>query len=86
MNVGGFFGPVTVNGNNYICKVVSKKEPDMSQFDLQKFDLLLRVKGRKAQERKELFEDGLVHYLKQKGTVRIHQETLKKLIDSFRRT
>ncbi|MBI4905586.1 MAG: peptidylprolyl isomerase [Acidobacteria bacterium] len=84
LNVGGVFGPVNINNSNYICKVTAKKPADMAKFNEQKFDILLRLKGRKAQERKDLFEDGLVQFLKQKGIVKIHQDTLKRLMDSYK--
>ncbi|HUQ93732.1 MAG TPA: peptidylprolyl isomerase [Bryobacteraceae bacterium] len=83
-NVGTVFGPVNVSGNNFICKVVSKSAPDMSKLAEQRYDLLLRLKGNKARERKDLFEDGLLQHLKQKGIVKIHQDTVKRLVESYK--
>lgn len=70
-DVGAVFGPVTVNGPVFVCKITGKTPPDMAKFQEQRFDLLLRLKGQKAQERRDLFEDGVVNHLKQKGVVKI---------------
>jgi hypothetical protein len=56
----------------------------MAGFEQQKFDLLLRLKGRKAQERKDLFEDGLLQYLQRKGVVKINKDAVKRLVDSYK--
>lgn len=84
LNAGGVFGPVSINNSNFICKVTAKRPADMAKFKDQQFDILLRLKGRKAQERKDLFEDGLIQFLKQKGVIKIHQDTLKRLMDSYK--
>lgn len=83
-DVGAVFGPVTVNGPVFVCKITGKTPPDMAKFQVQRFDLLLRLKGQKAQERRDLFEDGVVNHLKQKGIVKINQDVVKRLIDTFK--
>ncbi|MBV6430635.1 MAG: Peptidyl-prolyl cis-trans isomerase D [Bryobacteraceae bacterium] len=83
-DVGAVFGPVNVTGVNYVCKVTGKTPADMSKLPEQRYDTLLRLKSRKAQERKDLFEDGLVQYLKSKGVIKIHQDTVKRLIESYK--
>ncbi|MBL8231901.1 MAG: peptidylprolyl isomerase [Bryobacterales bacterium] len=83
-DVGSVFGPVNLGGTNYVCKVVKKTPADMSAFEQQKFDILLRLKGRKAQERKDLFEDGLLQHLQKKGVVKINKDAVKRLVDSYK--
>lgn len=83
-DVGAVFGPVNVNGPIFICKTTGKTPPDMSKFNEQRFDMLLRLKGQKAQERRDLFEDGILHELQQRGVVKIHQDVIKRLIDTFK--
>ncbi|MBI3684101.1 MAG: peptidylprolyl isomerase [Acidobacteria bacterium] len=83
-DVGTVFGPVNVTGGSFVCKVIAKIPPNMSKLPEMQFDILLRLKGRKAQERRDLFDDGLLHYLRQKGVVKIHQDTVKRLIDSYK--
>jgi len=83
-DVGAVFGPVNVSGPIFICKTTGKTPPDMAKFNEQRFDLLLRLKGQKAQERRDLFEDGILHNLQQRGIVKIHQDVIKRLIDTFK--
>jgi hypothetical protein len=42
------------------------------------------LKGRKSQERKDLFEDGLVHRLIEQGKVKINTDAIKRLQSSYR--
>lgn len=81
---GSVFGPVNVGGANFVCRVVSKSPADMSKLNDQRFDILLKLKGQKAQLRRDLFEDGLLQHLKNTGVVKIHQDTLKRLVDSYK--
>ncbi|MBL8179484.1 MAG: peptidylprolyl isomerase [Bryobacterales bacterium] len=83
-DVGAVFGPVNVNGPLFVCKITGKTPPDMSRFNEQRYDLLLRLKGQKAQERRDLFEDGILNTLQQRGVVKIHQDVIKRLIDTFK--
>ncbi|MFN7935218.1 MAG: peptidylprolyl isomerase [Bryobacteraceae bacterium] len=83
-DVGAVFGPVTVNGPLFICKITGKTPPDMSRFNEQRFDMLLRLKGQKAQERRDLFEEGILKSLQERGVVKIHQDVVKRLIDTFK--
>jgi peptidyl-prolyl cis-trans isomerase D len=83
-DVGAVFGPVNASGANVVCKVTAKIPADLSKLPEQRFDLLLKLKGKKAQERRDLFEDGLMQHLKAKGIVKIHNDTVKRLVDSFK--
>jgi len=83
-DVGSVFGPVNVSGSTFILKVAGKTAADMSRMAEQRYDILLRLKSQKAQQRRDLFEDGLLQHLKDKGVVKIHQDTVKRLIDSYK--
>jgi len=83
-DIGAVFGPVNASGANVVCKVTAKTPADMAKLAEQRFDILLRLKGKKAQERRDLFEDGLLQYLKAKNIVKIHQDTVKRLVDSYK--
>jgi peptidyl-prolyl cis-trans isomerase D len=84
LNVGETFGPVNVGGSNVICKITGKKPADMSKFADYRFDILMRLKGKKAQERKDLFEDGLLQHLQKAGVVKIHKDTVDRLIATYK--
>ena len=47
-------------------------------------ELLGKVRQRKTQERKDLFEEGILQYLERKGKVKINQDAIKTIRDSYR--
>lgn len=83
-DVGVVFGPITANNSQFVCRIAGKTPADMGKLAEQRFDLLLKLKQKKAQERKDLFEDGLLEHLKKSGEVKIHQDVVKRLVDAFK--
>jgi peptidyl-prolyl cis-trans isomerase D len=81
---GGTFGPVTVDGKIFYGKVLEAIPADMGTFAAQRDDLLLGIKKRKANERKELFEDGVVTRLVKEGKVKKYPEVIQRLGASYR--
>ena len=55
----------------------------MSQLPAQRDSILLSLKRKKAQERRELFEDGLVTQLVKEGKVKKYQDNIKRLLTNF---
>jgi len=47
-------------------------------------EMVAASKMRRAQERKDLFEDGIVAKLIDRGKVKINQDAIKRLLDSYR--
>ncbi len=82
--VGGMVGPLTVDGKVFYCKVVEKIPADMTKFADQREDMLIALKKRKAAERKELFEDGLVTALVKQGKVKKYPEVIQRLSSTYR--
>lgn len=81
---GAMVGPLPLSGQVVVARLNSKTEADLSQMTASRIDLVTAVKGRKAQERKDLFEDGLVNSMIDKGKVKINQDVIRRLIDSYR--
>jgi hypothetical protein len=48
--------------------------------------VLLQLKRRKATERKDLFEDGIVSALIREGKVKIHENAVRRLVAAYRQT
>ena len=44
---------------------------------------MLSLKQRKAQERKDLFEDGVMTRLIKEGKVKKNQDTIKRLVNQY---
>jgi peptidyl-prolyl cis-trans isomerase D len=81
---GALAGPMNISGQLVVARLNAKTEADMSKFEEDRLNLVTAVKGRKSQERKDLFEDGLVNRLIEKGKVKINQDVIRRLIDSYR--
>ncbi len=82
-NPGEFAGPFNLPEGTFFVKVIEKIEPDMSQLPAQREQLMNAVKGRIANDRRELFIDGLVEALTKDKTIRIHADNIKRLLSSF---
>jgi len=81
---GSLSGPHNISGQVAVARLVAKTDADMSKLATERPNLITGIKGRKAQERKDLFEDGLVNRLIDKGKVKINQDIIRRLIDSYR--
>jgi peptidyl-prolyl cis-trans isomerase D len=76
-NVGDMVGPFQVEGKTFYAKVTGKTTADPAKFQAARGDLLLQLKKKKANERKELFEDGLVTQLVKEGKIKKYPEAIQ---------
>lgn len=81
---GALTGPIMISGQVVVARLNAKTAADMSRMAEDRMNLITAIKGRKAQERKDLFEDGLVNRMIDKGKVKINQEMIRRLIDAYR--
>jgi len=81
---GAMTGPHNISGQVVVARLNSKADADMTKLADDRINLITGIKGRKAQERKDLFEDGLVNRLIDKGKVKINQDVIRRLIESYR--
>jgi hypothetical protein len=77
-------GPVNISGQVAVARLNAKVDADMSKIAAERTNLVTAIKGRKAQERKDLFEDGLVNRMIDKGKIKINQDMIRRLMDSYR--
>lgn len=82
--VGTIIGPVTMPEQVVIARVAAKVEADMAKLATEREGMVSALKGRKSQERKDLFEDGLVHRLVEQGKIKINTDAIKRLQNSYR--
>jgi peptidyl-prolyl cis-trans isomerase D len=83
---GSVIGPIQVSGSFFVVKVTGKTEADMSKLPAERESMLLQIKRRKATERKDLFEDGIVDALIREGKVKIHDNAIRRLVAAYRQT
>ncbi len=82
-NVGGIVGPVDAATGEFVCKVTQSIPADMGQYAAAKDGIVQRLKQQRETVDSPLFSDSVVSELKRKGTVKLNQETISKLVASY---
>jgi len=82
--VGQVVGPLSAAGQTLLVRVTKRVEADMSQLKEQRAEILNALRRQKAQERKELFEDGVLTRLIQEKKVKIHDRNIQRLAALYR--
>lgn len=81
--VGNVIGPIAVDGKRVFYRVKDRPAPDLSKFAAERTALVDRLRQRKARERMDLFEAGLLEELVRKGTVKIYEDARQKVVAAF---
>ena len=78
-----FSGPPGV-GKTSIAKSIARTPPDKAGFGAERDNIVLQLKQQKAKERQELFYDSVLTALIKEGKVKKHNDTIKRLLASYR--
>ncbi len=82
--VGQVVGPINAAGQVLVVRVTKRVEADMSKLKEERNEILNALRRQKAQERKELFEDGILARLIQEKKVKIHDRNIQRLTALYR--
>jgi peptidyl-prolyl cis-trans isomerase D len=82
--VGGSVGPTTIDGKVVLAKVVEKIVADPAKLAASRDDIIGNLKKKKAQERRELFEDGLIAQLVKQKKVKKFPEAIQRLSSTYK--
>jgi peptidyl-prolyl cis-trans isomerase D len=82
--VGGSVGPTTIDGKVVLAKVVEKISADPAKLAASREDIIGNLKKKKAQERRELFEDGLISQLVKQKKVKKFPEAIQRLSSTYK--
>jgi hypothetical protein len=82
--VGDLIGPVTVDEQRVVVKIVTKTEPDPAGMASQLVLIRNDLKGKMARERNQIFEDGIVQLLTKEGKIKKHQDVIDRIVNGFR--
>jgi peptidyl-prolyl cis-trans isomerase D len=82
-NVGDVVGPLMTGNGTFFVKVVEKVPADLTQLAAVRDQMLQTLKQRRAQERIELFRDGIVQALIRQKKVKIYEDNVKRLVASY---
>ena len=81
--VGAMVGPISLGTQIFLAKVAEKQVADAATLNTTRDQIVLSIKQRKAQERKELFEDGLITRLIKEGKVKKRQDAIQRLVNQY---
>jgi peptidyl-prolyl cis-trans isomerase D len=81
--VGTVLPPFNIGDQLFLVKVAEKQPADPAGLTAERDALVLALKRKKAAERKELFEDGLLTELIKEGKVKKYEDNIKRLTSNF---
>lgn len=82
--VGGIVGPVNAATGEFVCKVTQSIPADMAQFAAAKETIMQTMKQQRIQVDGPLFHDSVVAELKRKGKIKMNQDTISKMVNSYK--
>jgi hypothetical protein len=82
--VGSMVGPIPVADQVILARVLEKQGADLSKLPAEREGIVLTLKRKRASERKELFEDGLLTQLLKEGKVKKYPETINRVVQNYR--
>jgi peptidyl-prolyl cis-trans isomerase D len=81
--VGSLIGPISVPGGRVVAKVVAKTPADLSDLPAQTSSIRDELKQQKIKDRATMFEAGLKKRLEEQGKLKIHQDVVTRLVQSY---
>jgi peptidyl-prolyl cis-trans isomerase D len=81
--VGSLFGPVTVPSGRVVAKVVAKTPANAAELPAQSASIRNELKQQQTRDRTALFEEGLKKRLEQQGKLKVHQDVITRLVQSY---
>ena len=81
--VGSLLGPISVPGGRVVAKVVAKIPADLSELPAQTATIRDDLRQQKTRDRTAMFEDGLKKRLQEQGKLKVHQEVITRLVQSY---
>ncbi len=82
--VGDIIGPVTIEGQRVVAKIVSKSSADMAGFAAQSASIRDDIKSKRARERNLMFEDGVRQALTKEGKIKVNQSVIDRVVAALR--
>lgn len=81
--VGALFGPIAVTGGRVVAKVVAKLPADLTELPAQTASIRDELRQQKTKDRSTLFEEGLKKRLEDQGKLKVHQDAITRLVNTY---
>jgi peptidyl-prolyl cis-trans isomerase D len=82
--VGDIMGPITVQEQQVVLKILTKTEPDPAGMASQLTLIRNELKSKLARERNQIFEDGVRQALQKEGKIKIYQDVIDRIVAGFK--
>ena len=84
--VGAILGPQSLATGQLVAKIVSKTPADLSLLPAQMAAIRDELKQQKQRDRAQLFQEGLKSRLTSAGTLKIHQDVINRIVQSYQKS
>jgi hypothetical protein len=81
---GEIIGPITLDGQRVVAKVISKTEPDPAGMAAQMAVIRNDLRSKRARERNQVFEDGVRQMLTKEGKIKVNQDAIDRIVAGYR--
>ena len=81
--VGALLGPFAVVGGRGVARIVAQVPAVLSALPAQTAGIRDELKQQKSRDRSTLFEDGLKKRLQEQGKLKIHQDAITRLVQTY---
>ena len=84
--VGSMLGPLAIQGSQAIVQITGHTEPNMADYPTQRDAIRGELLSSRSRERESIFAAGLKKRLEEDKKIKVHNDVVKRLIDSYSRT
>jgi peptidyl-prolyl cis-trans isomerase D len=84
--VGTILGPQSIATGQLVAKIISKTPADLSLLPVQMAAIRDELKQQKQRDRAQLFQEGLKSKLTADGTLKIHQDVINRIVQSYQKS
>jgi len=81
--VGSVIGPVSVPGGRVVAKIDAQIPADLSELPAQTAGIRNQLRQQKEKDRTTIFEEGVKKRLQEQGKLKIHQDAITRLVQSY---
>ncbi len=81
--VGSVIGPVSVPGGRVVAKIDAQIPADLSELPAQTAGIRSQLRQQKEKDRTTIFEEGVKKRLQEQGKLKIHQDAITRLVQSY---
>jgi peptidyl-prolyl cis-trans isomerase D len=84
--VGTILGPQSVTGGQLVAKIVARTPASINELPAQLNAIRDELKQQKQRDRAQLFQEGLKSRLLADGKLKIHQDVINRIVQSYQRS